>query len=296
MFQFELPGHAAPIRLKTLLKQYGVSDRYWKKLKISGTIRVNGFNQDRDCMLEPEDQVEWDFLPETSALLPEEAAVSILYEDKVLLAVAKPAGLLTHNPGKERNSALSRRVAWYYRQKEIAAAVHPVSRLDKETSGLVLFAKNACIHHMMTNRPLTKVYLGLTEGCWNIKKGIMDGPIARKPGSIIERMVDYEKGRPAETQYEVLAEGNGISLVRFVLSTGRTHQIRVHCAAAGHPLMGDSLYGRPQPQQRHLLHAYALSFAHPLSGKSITITAPLPDDMKVVMRKALPADKIREYL
>jgi 23S rRNA pseudouridine1911/1915/1917 synthase len=296
MFQFTLPVHTAPIRLKTALKQYGVSDRYWKKLKASGTVKVNGIAQDRDQLLKPGDRVEWNFLPESSALLPEEAELSILYEDDVLLAVAKPAGLLTHNPGKERISALSRRVAGYYQQKGIAAAVHPVSRLDKETSGLVLFAKNACIHHMMTNLPLTKVYLGLTEGWWDKKAGTLDGPIARKPGSIIERMIDYEKGQPAETRYQVVAEGNGMSLLRFILNTGRTHQIRVHCASAGHPLIGDSLYGRPQPQKRHMLHAYALSFPHPLTGKPMTIKAPLPEDMKAVLKENLPLKNIQEYI
>ena len=282
-----IPDSAPPIRLKTALKQYGLSDRYWKKLKTAGLVSVNGEVQRRDLLLRAGDRIAWDFLPEVTSLLPEEAPLEILYEDEALLAVNKPAGLLTHNPGRERISALSRRVAWHYMRTGVKAAVHPVSRLDKETSGLVLFAKNAFWHHRLSSLSLQKSYLGLTEGLWTETSGLLGWPIGRRPGSLIERQVDLENGQPARTKYRVLAAGSSASLVLFTLETGRTHQIRVHCAAAGHALVGDNLYGTPGPPSRHFLHAWQLHLTHPLTGRELVITAPLPEDMRAAISRLI---------
>jgi 23S rRNA pseudouridine1911/1915/1917 synthase len=269
----------SPLRLKTLLINWGISQAYWKKLKVSGRILVNGEPVNYDFLLKDGDKVAFSFLPEHTALEPEAEPLTVLYEDDVLLAVHKPAGLLTHNASGIPSSCLTRRVAYYYKVRQIGAGIHPVSRLDKETSGLVLFAKNACIHHMLLFSSMEKQYIGITEGVWQEKNGIIQAPIERKPGSIIERMVS-PKGREAVTRYEVLSEKNGQSLLRFTLLTGRTHQIRVHCAYAGHPLAGDTLYGTRSPQGRHLLHACQLCLVHPLTREKLIITDPLPDDIK----------------
>lgn len=272
-----LSPEKSPLRLKTLLLQWGMSQQYWKKCKEAGVLKVNGAPTSWDLLLSPGDTVTWKFLPETSAVEPEPAALDIVYEDDVLLAVNKPAGLVTHNSSPDPQPALSRRVAWYYQTHQIPAAIHPVSRLDRETSGLVLFAKNACIHHMLSQQKLRKEYWGLTTGHWDPPKGCLNGPIARAPGSIIRRQVD-PSGAPAVTHYQVLETFGDYDLVQFTLETGRTHQIRVHCAHAGHPLAGDHLYGPPGPQSRHLLHAKTLELIHPLTRAPLRITAPLPAD------------------
>lgn len=282
--RFPLPPSSPPTRLKTFLQSLGLSGTYWKKMKAAGAITVNGIPTQRDALLQPGDVVQWHFLPEHSELLPEASPIDILLETELLLAVNKPAGLVTHNAGKERTPALSRRVAWYYKEHALPCAVHPVSRLDRETSGLVLFAKNACVHHMLSAGHLEKTYLGLTRGHWAEPEGLIDLPIGRKPGSIVERQVDPE-GAPARTRYTVLEERGHLSLVQFTLETGRTHQIRVHCAALGHPLLGDTLYGTPGRPGRHYLHAFRLQLTEPFTGKPLTLTAPLPEDFLTVWQK-----------
>lgn len=280
------PLASAPQHLKHILQQWGMSGSYWKKLKSTGCLRVNGVIATSDVLLQPGDRITWSFLPEEPSLEPEAMPITILYEDDVLLAVDKPADLVTHNNDAAGGSALSRRAAWYYRQHKIPAGIHPISRLDRETSGIVLFAKNACIHHMVSQQSMEKTYLGITLGLWQETEGIIDKPIARTPGSIIERYVDAS-GQKALTHYKVLRQQNGLALVRFRLETGRTHQIRVHCADAGHPLLGDHLYGEPGPQSRHYLHAWQLSFLHPITKERLTITAPIPKDMEIVIKQEL---------
>ncbi len=277
--ELQLPLTEQPQRLKTFLQSRGLSGTYWKKLKAAGALQVNGASIQRDLLLQPGDRIHWDFLPEACTLEPEKVLPAILAETELYLAVDKPAGLVTHNAGKERTPALSRQVAWYFQQQGIPSAVHPVSRLDRETSGVVLFAKNACLHHMLAQGKLEKTYLGLTLGCWAEKAGLLDGPIGRRPGSIVERQVSPE-GLPARTRYQVLAEREGLSLVRFQLETGRTHQIRVHAAAAGHPLLGDTLYGPPGAPGRHYLHAWKIRFREPFTERTAEITAPIPRDFQ----------------
>ena len=281
---FTLPCSAPPTRLKTFLQQLGLSGTYWKKLKAAGALTVNGEVLQRDALLQPGDIVRWHFLPEHSDLLPEEAPLDILLETELLLAVDKPAGLVTHNAGKERTPSLSRRVAWYYHQHNLPCGIHPVSRLDRETSGIVLFAKNACVHHMLSTGDLRKTYLGLTLGHWKQPEGLIALPIGRRPGSIVERQVDPD-GAPASTRYKVLEERGNLSLVQFLLETGRTHQIRVHCAALGHPLLGDTLYGAPGVPGRHYLHAWKLALTVPFTGEPLTLTAPVPEDFTTVWQK-----------
>ncbi len=272
-----VPSAAAPQHLKSFLRQWGLSGTYWKMGKAAGIFFVNGKPVFRDILLQPGDIVQWDFLPEGCMLLPEKAPLAILYEDDLLLAVNKKAGIVTHNATKERLPSVSRRLAWYFQERNLPCGIHPVSRLDKETSGIVLFAKNAWVHHALTQNPLHKLYLGLTLGHWDKNEFLLDAPIARMPGSIVKRQVD-PAGLSARTWCKVLAEDRSLSLLQFMLETGRTHQIRVHCAAAGHPLLGDHLYGEPGPQSRHLLHAWKLSFRRPFTGELLTLSAPIPED------------------
>lgn len=203
----------------------------------------------------------------------------LAYEDDFLLIIDKPAGMLVHPTVSERGTTLYDYVKAYYEANGINASIHPVSRLDRNTSGLVIFAKEPVVQHWLSQQQVEKEYLALACGRFENIEGIIEAPIARKEGSIIERCVDYTRGKYAKTAYEVLASYANHTLLKVRLFTGRTHQIRVHLASIGHPLVNDNLYGTPGPQARHALHAYRLAFKHPVSDVFLEITRSLPNDL-----------------
>lgn len=207
----------------------------------------------------------------------------LAYEDDFLLIIDKPAGMLVHPTVSERGTTLYDYVKAYYEANGITAGIHPVSRLDRNTSGLVIFAKEPVVQHWLSQQQVEKEYLALACGRFEHSEGIIEAPIARKESSIIERCVDYTRGKYAKTAYEVLASYSSCTLLKVRLFTGRTHQIRVHLASIGHPLVNDNLYGTPGPQTRHALHAYRLAFKHPVSDVFLEITRALPEDLQKLL-------------
>lgn len=207
----------------------------------------------------------------------------VAYEDDFLLIIDKPAGMLVHPTVSERGTTLYDYVKAYYEANGIDAGIHPVSRLDRNTSGLVIFAKEPVVQHWLSQQQVEKEYLALACGRFENSEGIIEAPIARKEGSIIERCVDYTRGKYAKTAYEVLAAYSSSTLLKVRLFTGRTHQIRVHLASIGHPLVNDNLYGTPGPQARHALHAYRLAFKHPVSDVFLEVTRALPEDLQKLL-------------
>lgn len=204
----------------------------------------------------------------------------IAYEDEFLLIIDKPAGMLVHPTVNERGFTLYDYVSNYYTRQGITAGIHPVSRLDRNTSGLVIFAKEPIVQFWLSQQQMQKSYLAIVTGNLPADEGIIEAPIARKDGSIIERCVDFEKGKYSKTAYKLLKMVKDKSLVELQLFTGRTHQIRVHMAYIGCPLFNDNLYGTPGPQSRHALHAYKIGFIHPVSDVPLEITRELPADLR----------------
>lgn len=218
--------------------------------------------------------------PNPSAQLTPEM---IAFEDDYMLIIDKPAGMLVHPTVNERGFTLYDYVRNYYMRQGITADIHPVSRLDRNTSGLVIFAKEPIIQFWLSQQQMCKTYLAIVTGALPANNGIIEAPIVRKEGSIIERCVDYDKGKYAKTSYRLLRKVKDKTLVELQLFTGRTHQIRVHMAHIGCPLYNDNLYGNPGPQSRHALHAYKLSFIHPVSDLSMEITRELPADLRKLL-------------
>lgn len=221
---------------------------------------------------------------EDSTLSGEDLALDILYEDSLFLAVNKPPGQVVHPTPLHRCGTLANAVVGYWERKGEFRPFRPVSRIDRNTSGIVMVAKSRYSHqqlaHLSATNLVEKKYLGLVEGSFPLKEGVLDYPIRVQPGSKIVREV-HPEGRTAKTIYKTLQIFANYTLMEFTLVTGRTHQIRIHCQHAGYPLLGDDLYrGKMDCIARQALHCHSYTFIHPLTGKDIAIEAPLPEDMQ----------------
>ena len=209
-----------------------------------------------------------------------EIKLKILYEDEWMLIVDKPPFMPVHPSINHYEDSLSNGVKAYFESIGFKKKIRPVNRLDKNTTGIVIFAKSEYIQENLTD--YGKYYLTIVDGQTE-ESGIIDKPIARKLPSIIERTV-RDDGDQAITRYKTLEFKNNMSLVECKLETGRTHQIRVHMASIGHSIIGDDLYGVSSTLiNRQALHAYKIKFVHPVSRKEIIIESELPDDMKSIL-------------
>ena len=206
--------------------------------------------------------------------------IKVLYEDEWMLIVDKPPFMPVHPSINHYEDSLSNGVKAYFLKNGINKKIRPVNRLDKNTTGIVIFAKSEYIQENLTD--YEKYYLAIVDGQTD-ESGTIDKPIARKLPSIIERTV-RDDGDQAITRYKTLEFKNNMSLVECKLETGRTHQIRVHMASIGHSIIGDDLYGESSTLiNRQALHAYKIEFTHPVSRKEMVIESELPDDMKSIL-------------
>lgn len=281
--EWTVPAGAPPVMLRNFVRQSGrLSASLWKRVKWNGRVTVNGEEvHNARTPVAGGDRIvcEWD---ETSDIVPADIPLSVVYEDASLLLVDKGPGMIIHPTHKKLHDSLVNAVAGYFARKGEAAGIHPVYRLDRNTTGLVVVAKSAKIQWDLSRSHdrITRHYLAVSSGHLSEEAGVIEAPIGRKPGSIVEWMVRAD-GRPAKTAWTVLARGADCDLLRLRLFTGRTHQIRVHLAHLGHPLLGDDLYGGPGGAiGRQALHAADVSFRHPETGEPMTWTAPLPEDMR----------------
>ena len=278
--------------LREVLKaHFNISDRLLLKLKKSNKIFVNNNSTYIDKILKLNDVIEIyiDFEEDNSNIVPVKMDLNIIYEDDALLIVNKSAGIPVHPSMDHFEDSLSNVVRYYFDSIGLKKKIRPVNRLDKNTSGIVIFAKNEyiqeCLIKQMKNGEFYKEYIAICEGKFEDLKGIINAPIARKENSIIERCVN-ENGDKAITEYEVLSynKDKNYSVVKCVLKTGRTHQIRVHLSYIGHPILGDTLYGHSSNLiSRQALHAYKVSFIHPIVNKLVSFEAPCYLDIINIM-------------
>ena len=218
-------------------------------------------------------------------MLPTPGPLDIVYEDWDLLVLNKAPGVTVHPGPGHYSDTLCNFIAYYYQMSGIIADVHPVQRLDRGTSGLMVVAKHPHAQERLKRQLHTpdfrRVYLAVCDGAPEPPEGVIDAPLGRAPDSLIARRVDPD-GQRAVTRYRVLRAGRGRALVELELDTGRTHQIRVHMAHIGHPLTGDFLYGTEAHSliSRPALHSAKLSLLHPVTGEPMAWEQPLPEDMK----------------
>ncbi len=278
-------------KVEAILKyRLNLSNRFIKKLKYANRILCNSSPVHVNHVVKNGDVIDVliDMQEEETDVAPENIPISVIYEDDSLIAVNKQAGIVVHPTSSHQSGTIANALAYHFKNKGEKRKIRPVSRLDRDTSGIIIFAKNQFVQEQliqqMASKTFTKEYIGVVSGTVANKAGTIDLPIERKPGSIMERHIS-PSGAKAVTHYEVIEYLNDATCLRFFLETGRTHQIRVHCQAVGHPLIGDTLYSnRPSDLiSRQALHSSRVSFIHPLTQKRIMLTAPLPQDIKDLM-------------
>ena len=246
------------------------------KLKWGDGLKVNGVRQLTNYPVRPGDVITVTVAEEEPEYPAQDSPLEILYEDDHLVAVEKPAGMLIHPSRSRFNGTLANYVQGYFSRSGQKSAFHPVTRLDRDTFGIVLLGKNAHIHARMQQIAVEKIYHALVFGGPETDIGIIDAPIARKPLPSLLREV-REDGKPCLTKFEVLEHFAGYSRLALQPVTGRTHQLRVHCAHAGFPILGDPQYGNEESLafsarfglQSQLLCAKELHFVHPVTGKML---------------------------
>ena len=284
--QWEISKLKAGSVIREFLKVEEISRVALTDIKYNGgKILVNDIEVNVRYMLKEGDVLTVIFPPEnpSEGAAGEKIPLDILFEDQYLLVVNKPAEMSTIPSREHPTGSLANALVGYYEEIGIRATSHIVTRLDRDTSGIVLIAKHRHVHHLLSkqqkNGNVKRTYEALVEGNIALEKGIIEKPIGRKLDSIIEREVRSD-GQYACTHYRVLKRYKEFTHVELQLKTGRTHQIRVHMSFIGHPLLGDDLYGGTRSLiLRQALHCKNIQFPHPFIGKTMIFTADPPIDM-----------------
>lgn len=269
-----------------------------QQLIASGLVLVNGKPSKPGYALRIDDRVQiLAFIAPVQAMTvkPQAIPLTVVYEDTDIIVVNKAAGMVVHPaPGHYDDTLVNALLARNPELQGVGNDLRPgiVHRLDKDTSGLIIVARNArslaLLVEQMKHREITKRYLALVEGVISLDQGSIDAPIGRDRRNRQQMAITVVDSREARTHFRVLQRFKNYTLLLLQLETGRTHQIRVHLQAIGHPVVGDLVYGSGDAQRglglhRQFLHAYQLQFAHPVTGASLELEAPLPDDLQIVL-------------
>ena len=276
-------------RLSSFLREeMALSAGLMNRLKWHEKILVNGKPEHTDFQVSAGDTITVLLDAPEIEYPAEEGNLTILYEDEHILAVDKPAGMLIHPSRLKNTGTLANLVAGYYRKTGQTCAFHPLTRLDRDTFGVVLLAKNPHINHLLQAGSLKKTYHAVTFGGPEGDAGVVDAPIARKPLPSLLREV-HPDGKPSRTEYRVLERNGKLCKLELCPITGRTHQLRVHCAHMGWPILGDPQYDTPDSKafsenlgiQTQLLCAKKLDFSHPITTAPMTIVSKLDTSMTI---------------
>jgi 23S rRNA pseudouridine1911/1915/1917 synthase len=264
-------------------------------------VRVAGKPQKAGYLLRSQEEIEVLPLPAVpSTATPQEIPLDILYEDEFLAALNKPAGMVVHPAPGQWDGTVVNALLFRWGRTDTTPSLRPgiVHRLDKDTSGVLLVAKDERTLERLAAqfkaRQVHKTYMAVVVGRVAAAAGEMAWPIGRHPVERKKMSIHARRARPALSRYQVVAEYDGVTLLRLFPETGRTHQLRVHLAALGHPIVGDQVYGSPSTWRalappistfsRQALHAESLQFCHPATGVGLTITAPYPADLAQLLR------------
>lgn len=275
---------------QVLIHEFNLSDRLILRLKRASQIYLNGYTTHIHNTLSLHDTVSVDISFEEACenIVASKMNLDILYEDDALLIINKPPNTPVHPSLNHYEDSLSNGVKYYFESINLKRKIRPINRLDKDTSGIVLFAKNEyvqeCLIKQMKTNAFEKEYLAIVNGVVEKEIQTVVAPIARKDTSIIERCI-RDDGDYAETHIELIKSFGDYSLIKCKLKTGRTHQIRVHTKHIGHPILGDTLYGVASALiGRQALHAYKVKFIHPLTKQILNIECNLPKDMSSIIK------------
>lgn len=289
VLEYIISSDTNPVTVLDFLKQEGFSRHILSSMKNSSgnCIVLNGERGFGRSVLKEGDRLVVT-VPEVESgenIIRTEMDLDILYEDEDILVINKPAGMPVHPSMGNYENTLANGIAWYFSQKGEDFVYRCINRLDRDTTGALILAKNplsaAVLSVQMKKRQIRRTYLALVDGVLP-ESGVVDAPIARMEGSVITREVNFETGESAVTHYERLAVGRYYSLAELHLETGRTHQIRVHMKYIGHPLPGDYLYHPDYRRiQRQPLHSFQLEFTHPITKEPMLFTAPVPEDFRI---------------
>ena len=281
---YKVTAEHAGLTVENYLKQIlQYSGRKIQKLTRCKGILLNGKAVFLQKKVKPEDTLRVLNLEDRSyGVEPEQGVIEILYEDESLIVLNKPANQLVHPTGQTTKGTLANYLAYYLKQRGIMSTIRAVHRLDRETSGCVIFAKDSrsqsILEQQLKSGILKRTYLALVKGIVQPSSGIIDAPIGPHPHLPNRRAIN-EKGEQAVTHYRIVRSFEEASLVELTLDTGRTHQIRLHMAHIGYPIIGDRMYGAASPRiNRQALHACSVSFRHLKEKHELTVEAPLPQD------------------
>lgn len=284
---FTVTEEEAGKKMREFLEHRELSSRYIRRSVRQGDIYLNGVGLQNNARLKTGDEIHLRLGEESLNVKAQDGPLEILWEDEDLFILNKPPHIVTHTAKDDLDHTLINYVAGYFLKEGIARKVRFVNRLDRDTSGVILVAKNSYAHSMlskqMEGQSVEKKYLALCSGWFTQQEGEIIAPIGLSEDGIRREVTSC--GQYARTSYRVLKEGiwqkEKISLVEVKLYTGRTHQIRVHLSHLGHPIIGDGLYGRSSSwMDRQALHSCYLKIIHPRSGEIVEVKAPLPEDMQ----------------
>ena len=262
------------------LESFYISKSKIYKLFLNDLILLNNHKCKREDKIKKGDVLSL-ILDEEIDYKPLEKDLDILYEDDYFLIINKPKNIIIH----DENNSLCNIVANYYKKNNINLNLRFAHRLDKDTTGLIIFVKCplclSYLNHFIETHEIRREYIAIVNGKLNNKKGSIDLPIG-EDRHISNKKIVSKTGKKAVTHYEIIEENNKYSMVKILLETGRTHQIRCHFSHIGHPLIGDVLYGdKSKLSNRYLLHSYKISFVHPITNERIEIEAKIPLDFKI---------------